>query len=347
MLVISFHYINNQLVNTQTALGKILYNLTGFGWVGVDLFFVISGFLIGSILLRNKATGKLFKSFFIRRFVRIVPNYYLLIIIFIIISQLSFFKDDYFLTGNNVIPAWSYFAMTHNFFMADLQNMGNDAMSVTWSIGIEEQFYILFPLFILLIKEKWLPYFLIVLIGLAIYCRSLYPHWIPAYVLLPCRMDAISFGILLAWLYKNFDIKLLVQKHLSKMLMSVGLVIIICAYLFYFYRDLGIVRNSLFAYVFFILILIALGKPQSLYSRLLSNNLLGWIGMISYSLYLFHYLILGVFRNLGSHFYKDGGTAFHVSVSTAALIFSFFFAWMVYQFLEKPFVTLGKKFKYI
>ena len=345
-MVISFHYVNNQLVNTQTAFGKIVYNLTSFGWVGVDLFFVISGFLIGSILLRHQVSGKLFKTFYLRRFLRIVPNYYLLILIFIIISQLSFFKGDYFLTGNKVIPIWSYFAMTHNFFMADLQNMGNDAMSVTWSIGIEEQFYILFPLFILLIKEKWLPYFLIVLIGMAIYCRSLYTHWIPAYVLLPCRMDAISFGILLAWLHKNYDVKLLVQKHVSKMLVSVGLVILICAYLFYFYRDLGIVRNSLFAFVFFILILISLGKPQSHYVKLLSNKWLGRIGMISYSLYLFHYLILGVFRNLGTHFYTAGGTAYNIGVSITALLVSFFFAWLVYQFLEKPFVALGKKFKY-
>ncbi len=333
-------------MSTQSSLGKLLYNATSFGWVGVDLFFVISGFLIGSILLINHGSAKLFKSFYIRRFVRIVPNYYLLIIIFLLIGSLSIFKGDYFLTGNNVIPTWSYFAMTHNFFMASLENMGNDAMSVTWSIGIEEQFYILFPLFIVFVKEKWLPFLLIVLIALAIYFRSLYTNWIPAYVLLPCRMDAISFGILLAWINKNYDVKEIVQMHFTKLIVSIIMVALLCGFLFYLYKDLGIVRNSLFAYVFAVLILIALGKPQSFYCKLLGNKTLGWIGKISYSLYLFHYLILGVFKNLSKQFFETSGTAFNISLSVAALLFSFLFAWLVYQFLEKPSVAFGKKFNY-
>ncbi|RYE28256.1 MAG: acyltransferase, partial [Sphingobacteriales bacterium] len=104
LMVIAFHYINNQLVGTTTGIGRVLYQLTGFGWVGVDLFFVLSGFLIGSILLINRTSPKLFKTFYIRRLLRIVPNYYFLLVIFLLVKSLSYFKDDYFLTGNDVIP---------------------------------------------------------------------------------------------------------------------------------------------------------------------------------------------------------------------------------------------------
>lgn len=69
LLVVSFHYINNQLTNSQGTIGKFFAKLFSFGWAGVDLFFVLSGFLIGSILISNKKKNKYFSIFYIRRFV--------------------------------------------------------------------------------------------------------------------------------------------------------------------------------------------------------------------------------------------------------------------------------------
>jgi peptidoglycan/LPS O-acetylase OafA/YrhL len=236
--------------------------------------------------------------------------------------------------------------MIHNFFMARLQNMGNDALSVTWSIGIEEQFYLIFPLIILTIKERYLPVFLMLLIISANCFRSLYTNWIPAYVLLPCRMDSISFGILIAWLYTNYDMQQLVQRHKTKLTGIILVVSLVCLYLFYRFQNLGFIRNTLFALVFACSIVLAIGTPRSLYSKILSNKILCQIGKISYSLYLFHYLILGIFNHFGSEFLNMHDALTRILLTMAALLFALFFSWMVYEFIEKKAVALGKKFSY-
>ena len=140
--------------------------------------------------------------------------------------------------------------MLHNIYMAWLHNMGNNAMSVTWSIGIEEQFYIIFPFIVYFLKDRWLPFFLLICIVLAIIFRMQFQDWIPPYVLLHCRMDAISFGVLVAWINYHYDLKEAVDKFYKPLILIIVLDIIICAFLYYKYADLGNIRNTLFGIFF-------------------------------------------------------------------------------------------------
>jgi peptidoglycan/LPS O-acetylase OafA/YrhL len=346
LLVVSFHYINNQLVDSENRIGKYLAKATGFGWVGVDLFFVLSGFLIGSILIANKRKENYFKTFYIRRLVRIVPNYFLLLICFYIIWHLSWFAKNYFLTIHNDIPLWSYFAMVHNFYMAHFNSLGNDALSVTWSIGIEEQFYLIFPFLVFFVKDRWLPWLLGALIILSILVRAQFDHWIPRYVLLPARLDGLAMGFLIA--YFNYHGHLSAYKDKLMKWLPVVLVtdILICGFFYWKYDDLGVVKHTLFSIVFSILIIIALIKPDGWYGSVLRNKALVWIGTISYSLYLFHYLILGIAHhingqmNIGIHNPKD------ILISILAFICSILLSWAIYKKLEQPMVKLGKRFSY-
>jgi peptidoglycan/LPS O-acetylase OafA/YrhL len=347
LLVLSFHYINNQLGGSTNKWGMAITKITSFGWVGVDLFFVLSGFLICSVLLRTRNSSNYFSTFFIRRILRIIPNYYLLIVIFLVILSIPAFANNYFLTGNNVLPAWSYFLMLHNFYMAHLKNMGNPAMSVTWSIGIEEQFYIIFPFILYYVKENLLPVVLIVAIITASFLRMGYQSWIPPYVLLPCRMDAISFGALVAWLNYYKDLKDLVSKYFY---IFIGLLLadaMICTYLFIKYGDLGVIKNLLFAMVFSIMVVFALTKNRGWYGIFLRNKALVWVGTISYSLYLFHYLILGLFHHfIGNTAGVSINNMKDLLVSILAFITSLVFSWLVFKLLETPMVSWGKRFKY-
>lgn len=321
---------------------------TSFGWAGVDLFFVLSGFLIGTILIRNKQSPHYFSTFYIRRFVRIVPNYYLLIGIFLLLLTIPYFSRSEFLHKSNNIPWWSYLVMVHNIYMGHLHSLGSDAVNVTWSIGIEEQFYLVYPLIVFVVPKKWIPFILGLAILMASVIRGYYDHWIPRYVLLPCRMDSIAFGALAAWFNEETDMPKLVRKY-SRWLSLVMLADIgLCLFLFLKYRDMGINRHFYLALFFSGCLVTALVYKETFYGSLLRNRALTWIGQISYSLYLFHYLILFLLQYTLLNY--EGGVmisnAKDLSLTVLAMGLSVLFAWVVYRWMETPFVKFGKRFKY-
>lgn len=346
-LVISFHYINNQLLHTTDPIGTKVAFITSFGWVGVDLFFVLSGFLIGSILIRHKKSLNYFSTFYMRRVVRILPNYFLFLLLFFTGMDLPYFSENYFLAGNNVIPGWSYFLMTNNLYMAYLENLGNTALSVTWSIGIEEQFYLIFPFVIYFGGNKVLPYLLVAIIVTASFFRLQFTHWIPAYVLLPCRMDALAMGVLVAYVNFHKDLKVLVSKYFWFVIAPMIFDLLICGFLYYLYSDLGVIKHSLFAFFFTGCLVLALSSKVVWYSRFLRFKLLMWVGTISYSLYLFHYFLLGVAHHIIGN--KQGIGIYHWSdilITLIALVVTVVVSWLVYKKIEMPMVEIGKKYKY-
>ena len=346
LMVLSFHYINNQLVNNTSSIGRYLAKATSFGWVGVDLFFVLSGFFIGSILIKNNGGRKYFTTFYLRRLLRIVPNYYLLIAVSSLIIAIPYFGNNLFLTGHNTVPKWSYYGMLHNVFMAHQNTLGNDSISVVWSIGIEEQFYILLPFVIFLVNARWLPVMLGVAFFSAPLIRMQFQNWIPPYVLLPCRMDSLAAGVLIAYANIYSDLYSLSRKYYLWIMGIMTLDVLISALFYWKFNDLGIFRNSFFAIFFTGCVILAITRKESIYGAFLRNKALVWIGSLSYSLYLFHYLILGFAHQItGQHdigIYNLKGAL----VSIAAFIFSLLMAWLVYLKLETPFVLAGKKLRY-
>lgn len=346
LLVLSFHYLNNQLVDNADFTSKLLAKLTGFGWVGVDLFFVLSGFLIGSILIYNKGAKNYFKTFYLRRIVRIIPNYFLLLFVFGFIFNLPFFKGNYFLSSRGEIPYWSYFAMVHNFYMAYFNNFGNRALSITWSIGIEEQFYILFPFLTFYLKDRYLPFILGAFVISSIIIRASYSTWMPQYVLLPSRMDGLSIGFLVAYCHQN---GILERKKTIVLKASQWVIfgsILFSAFLYFRFNDLGPIKHTLFSMFFSGVLVFTLLRKDSRFSNFLQTKTLTWIGTISYSLYLFHYVILGLVYHING---KQGigiTNINDIALTVIALTLSLGFSFLVYRFLEKPMVNLGKKVQY-
>lgn len=346
LLVVSFHYINNQMVDRTDSLSKAITKATSFGWVGVDLFFVLSGFLIGSILIANKSSQNYFKTFYARRFVRIVPNYFLLLIVFLTMWNLPYFASNYFLSGKQEIPFWSYFLMVHNFFMAKYETLGNDALSVTWSIGIEEQFYLLFPFIVYFFPRKWIPWILVTLIFGAFGFRSLFDHWIPRYVLLPSRMDGLAIGFLIGYLSQTGALVTYRKLILKASRLVIILILAICTLSYWKYNDLGIAKHTLFAIGFGILVIYALMLPKTWLGSFLRSKALVWIGAISYSLYLFHYLIMVVVFHIAGYTGVGIFGIKEIILTIIAFSTSLIVSWLIYRWLEQPMVKIGKRFKY-
>jgi peptidoglycan/LPS O-acetylase OafA/YrhL len=346
ILVVTFHYVNNQLIDSSYYFGQLMAKITGFGWVGVDLFFVLSGFLIGSVLLNNMGSRNYFTAFYLKRMLRIVPNYFLLISIFTLVKSSGLFDDNYFLTGNDVVPLWSYFLMVHNFFMSSLNNLGNDSICITWSIGIEEQFYLIIPFLLWKLNLKYVPYLMVFFIVISIFSRHLCDNWIDKYVLISCRADSLSIGVIIAWLNRCFVIEDIVSQLKKYMFIVLFLTIILCGYFYIIYGDLGIYKHTLFSLVFFILILFALGLNGNVYGAFLRTPMLCRIGRLSYSLYLFHYMILGFVHHYSG---KHGCIIRNINdvlLTFLALVISVGFSVILYCFFEEPFVRIGRKIKY-
>jgi peptidoglycan/LPS O-acetylase OafA/YrhL len=182
---------------------SILKRVLSFGWIGVDLFFVLSGFLIGGILIanRHRPPANYFQSFYARRFFRIIPLYAIAVALYALTGFSS--KLEAFVGSGTVISGWWYVTLTQNIEGAlynDLYSFGQ-----SWSLAIEEQFYLLVPLAIFLIPIRWLPRGLVGLIVASLVFRGTLMVFggnidRAVYTLLPSRMDSLLIGIGCAWI---------------------------------------------------------------------------------------------------------------------------------------------------
>jgi peptidoglycan/LPS O-acetylase OafA/YrhL len=347
LLVLLFHFINNPLTHIEAPsfMVSALKQFTYFGWVGVDLFFVLSGFLIGRILMQNKQSPKYFKTFYIRRVLRIIPVYFLLLILFFLLN--AFIGDPAYYTFEKPLPAWPYFLFIQNIFMGLSGHFGSEGITPTWSLAIEEQFYLLIPFVVWAFNPKFLPYILISMIVAAPVFRYFSGNWYQSYTWFHCRMDSLAVGVLSAWFFIRPGFKDRFSEHRSKIYIVLASLFLVILGGEVILGSLGALKHTVFALFFCLLILIPLVLPQTMYAALLRNKWLGQLGLISYSLYLFHSLINGVFHqvilNNQSPFLNN---TYDILVSVLSLTVSILFAGMLYRFLEKPLMQYGKTFKY-
>ncbi|MBK8952143.1 MAG: acyltransferase [Chitinophagaceae bacterium] len=132
-----------------------------FGWLGVDLFFVLSGFLITNILLNTVGRTGYLKNFYLRRILRIFPLYYLALVLFILITPFFFSTPDFSYYSENQFFLWTYLQnWLYIFRITDATSLHH-----LWSLAVEEQFYLLWPITILLIRK---PFYLIILLSIVL-----------------------------------------------------------------------------------------------------------------------------------------------------------------------------------
>ena len=163
LLVLVWHYIASQAVVTDGTLASQALRALAITWSGVDLFFVLSGFLIVGILLDAKGGDAYFSTFYMRRACRIVPLYLLMVSIFAVVTTWQLHTSDFLFKEE--LPLWSYFTFTQNFFMHG-RGFGPHWLGVTWSLAIEEQFYLVVPLLVhWLDRKKLLAMFLFLILA--------------------------------------------------------------------------------------------------------------------------------------------------------------------------------------
>jgi peptidoglycan/LPS O-acetylase OafA/YrhL len=342
-LVLFWHYIDCEVggdVGFKT--------LTFWTWSGVDLFFVLSGFLIGRILIFNRGSKNFFKTFYTRRVLRIFPAYYLVLLGYAILL-LSGHAGHFLWLSMDPLPFYSYALYIQNFYMA-FTSTGPNWLGVTWSLAIEEQFYLILPLLIFFVNYKNIPGLLILGIILAPIFRAIIPGLGP-YVLLPARMDSLLMGVLIA----HYHLKGSLEKAFRNRRTGLLAVMLTC-FVSLFVAGAGkpmagiggVYIHTLLTLLYgTFLILVLTGNPNSSFIKGLSTPFMSFIALISYMIYLSHQVISGLLHELILHRHTPQMNNLNgFLVTVLSLIITIGFSAASYYFFEKPILSLGKKYVY-
>lgn len=346
IFVLINHIINYFITfHKSTVFGDMI------GILGVELFFVLSGFLIGRILLTDFAADMQLshiKQFYLRRWFRTLPLYYFLLIIFIIVGFVVVKQPDF-----------------HPLHFLFLQNFVPNSLaffSVSWSLAIEEWFYLLTPLLLFFAYKKKLLsrqsihvlWILIVGIMLArlLYVFFVHPTFEDIHKNVFFRFDSLLIGVMLAGLklyehplYKEF------QKP-SRLLIAVVFILVL-AISFKIYYDKELLDTSIFARAFafpvlsfFIAMLIPFLENSRFINQKITNNkvfksFITWMSILSYSIYLIH---LFIFDGVKAFFHEKPHTPGSL-MAIIGLSIAFVLSYILYRFIEKPFMQMRERFR--
>jgi peptidoglycan/LPS O-acetylase OafA/YrhL len=297
------------------------------GYLGVDVFFVISGYLITKIAYKEVNENNFsIINFYLRRIRRIIPLVLVVVTIALILGLFLMLPDDLENLSQSVI-ATNFFAnnilqliTTHNYW-----NIINEFKPLmhTWSLGVEEQFYIIFPIIFLVCKKekvKWIvPIFIfLTLLSLVLYF-TVKDDSVKFYSI-QYRFFELSFGSLGAILFSNKK-----TNNWLQLIFTLGLLLVL---LF----DFGLSDDvKLFATLFTTLGILLVGSSDNnMFAMLLENKVMVWIGKISFSLYMWHQLVLAFVRYFISN-------KFDVLTSSLLFLVILALSFFSYFFIEQPF----------
>jgi peptidoglycan/LPS O-acetylase OafA/YrhL len=333
-----------------------LFSLT---WAGVDLFFVLSGFLIGGILLDNRTAPNYFGAFYARRFCRIFPLYYLMLGVFVLAVATGWAArgGGFAWLFEDSLPIWSYVTYLQNFAMIGNAGMGPNWMGITWSLAIEEQFYIVLPLLVRFMPLRALPWLFGILVASAPLIRvALYfsqpTKGLPGYVLLPARWDALFLGVLGAWAVRQPLGRQWLCHRLNwirTLVVSCGLLVVALLAMSQGIGSLGMTigGHTVLAALSFGLVLLSVLSSKGMVANIFRFRGLMWLGTVSYGVYLFHQpvngLVHAIFRNQAPHIASWAD----VGIMLLALGCTFGLAIVSWRWFERPIVQSGHQIRYV
>ncbi|WP_025609451.1 acyltransferase family protein [Pontibacter actiniarum] len=325
-------------------LAVLCYHCTSFfplGWVGVDLFFVLSGFLLTNILLQRRQESGYFRSFYAKRALRILPLYALILwaaCIFSVIYATELPHISYFFFLQNVSTALA------NAFPGNTHHLNH-----LWSIAVEEQFYLILPLAVYFLAARNYLLFLFALLVTALLSRSLL-FWegnLGYYVLLTSRMDALAFGSLAALLLQHHR-EVLNRWTLPLLYASAGilLVAVLTEGPGYDNPYLATAGYTLFALLFSCLLTVSLSThPRNAVRQLFRTRTLRALGKYSFGLYIYHWPLFRLFTDPLKHHLKGYIPGQYLSLSVALLLAATtaIVTLLSYHLVEVRFLRLKKK----
>lgn len=309
------------------------------GFIGVDVFFTISGFLISGIVLREAQTkGFSFKRFYIRRATRLLPAYLFMLVVTMlasiyILAPLALYDFLKSALASSLFISNFYFLLNHSgYFSTSVNEL---PLLHTWSLSVEEQFYLTMPFMLILwlkVKNEYLRWAILGFSLLVfVFISGLLTNFNQglSYFLVPSRIHEFLFGTVLAVLINNFGNKIIPKAIVSNMLVVASLFGII--FISITLSSKGSFPGYTASVVCLLTALIIYGglNEDCISHKLLGNRVFVWIGLLSYSVYLWHWPIVSLLK------YME--VKFDIFTQLLIIVLSFVSAGISYFYVEKPF----------
>ena len=318
------------------------------GFIGVDIFFVISGYLITSIILKELiTTGSFsFKHFYERRVRRILPALLFVMLVSLPFAWMYILPGSFIDFSNSILYSLGFSSNFYFHYSGQVYGATDGFLKPflhTWSLSVEEQFYILFPIILLIIFRYFKKYLIHILIlgifislGLADWGSRNYPSF--NFYVLPTRGWEVLAGSILAYFEITLGHRSNHQK-LNLIMPSLGLLLIIHSILF-FHDEMFHPSLYTLSPIVGVCLIIWFSSKNELTTKVISTKLFLGIGLISYSLYLWHYPIF-VFSKITE--LTQGSIFKKLLIGITILILSI----LTYYFVERPSRNKKNKFKLI
>ncbi|WP_414045210.1 acyltransferase family protein [Macrococcus equi] len=323
------------------------------GFLGVDTFFIISGYLITTLLIKEyeiKQTINL-AHFWYKRIKRLLPP--VLFMMFIVVQYIIFFDRELLyqikkdmLAALFYVSNWWYIFDGLDYF----QSLEPRPLKHLWSLAIEEQFYLFFPFILLLLfkfmKKKskiFIVFFVVSIISMAIMWILFNPSLSISriYFGTDTRLQTLLLGAMLALIWPAYKLKEHPPKYVVWFIDVIGLIgflFLIRSFFVFTEHSASVFQGGLYVLgIFTLLFIMASVHPETFISKVLSLPVLTWIGRYSYSLYLWHYPIIVLMQ---SHFIQ-GQIPWYVHIFS--ILLTVIMAVISYHFIEQPFRKRGLK----
>lgn len=356
LLVLLFHCGTFNATNWQSRLLRLGTGVS-LGWSGVDLFFVLSGFLITGILLETKGCSNFFSSFYARRVLRIFPLYFSCVAVFFWIVLPLAHAYGHGLEVKSSAQGWYWLYLSN--WRVGLGLSHEDYLNHFWSLAIEEQFYLAWPLVVSVVSERHLLKLCggIIVGVLALRCllsSALAPFTLC--YLTPFRIDALAFGAIVCLIFRNVDWTAQFRKYATAVLLFASAVLLVlvvfCGAVSVEHLAIRTVGYTAFAMLYASLVFQAAassGGPGR-FAGLLRTAFLRTLGKYSYAIYLFHVPVYHVVRHalerLSNYLHSSYNAVFALACVITCSLISYGLARVSWRVLEQPFLRLKDRFPY-
>jgi peptidoglycan/LPS O-acetylase OafA/YrhL len=354
-MVVLYHFFQNTMAFPPGSVFAYMQAGLRLSWTGVDLFFVLSGLLIGGILLDSRASTNYYSVFYKRRFFRIIPIYLVTLLLGAALVSLRLGPTSgplQWLTTEGA-PWYAYLTFTQNFWMAHAGTVGCNGLAMTWSLAVEEQFYLTVPLYIRALSGRWLVRFLVIGICSAPLLRILFLHFgtdssVGIYTMMLCRSDALLLGVLAAVLLRDdrWRERIRGAGSVFSILIPIFLAGLGFLTLQAWNPSASILKTIGYTWValFYVTILLfVLTRPDSRLTKVLRMKWLCWLGTLAYGIYLFHtgvlYLLFGLIWGRGAT--VSSIPTFLTTLAAAAL--TLLLATLSWRYFEQPLIRMGRR----